>query len=114
MSYVSSIIQALKRLYTGCLAGEDAPQQENLLSSEGLLKKKRYRERAQRLYRSCRFERYQYEKNSAYIASYQGLFERLKLLPASNLGVREFPPGLALIGSYLDTRGPRLINASYL
>ena len=36
MFYVGPIIRALKKLHTGCLAGKDAPQQENFQSDEGL------------------------------------------------------------------------------
>ena len=53
-----------------------------------------------------------YEQNSAYITSYQALFERLKLLPEGNLGGKkaDFSPGLARL---LDTRGSRLLIIAF-
>ena len=53
-----------------------------------------------------------YEQNSAYVTSYQALFERLKLLPAGNLRGKKagFSLGLARL---LDTRGSTLLIIAF-
>ena len=53
-----------------------------------------------------------YEQNSAYVTSYQALFEGLKLLPAGNLRGKkaDFSLGLARL---LDTRGSTLLVIAF-